>query len=342
MFTLANELAKKHQVHAVYIGEHFKSKVINYPQKLKLFPGVWPKYYFLEKKWKKIIENLVKQIKPDLIITHESVTPPTIKIAKKYNIPSIAFIRSYMHICLDGFEHRTPESCKKNCLLCKTKPKYKLQYPFFKLVKRQQIKALKNTNLVLPVSNYVKNLTKKLYNIDSQVIRSLVDTTKYKTKTTKQYITFINPDIHKGLNIFKKIIKQFPDKKFLVVGKKIKGHKNVTNFGWTNKMKDIYKQTKILLVPSIWPDPCPRVAIEAMSSGIPCIGTNIGGFPEEVEDSGIVIKNIKNINEWTQAIKKLDNKSYYNKLSKKALKQAKKLDFKTQFKKFKKLMKNLK
>lgn len=338
MFTLANELAKKHQVHAVYMGEPFKSKVITHPQKIKLFSGVWPKYYFLGKKWKKIIEKLTKQIKPDLIITHESVTPPTIKIANKYKIPTIAFIRSYMHICIDGFKHTTPEDCKKNCLLCKTKLKYKLQYPFFKLVKRQQIKALKKTNLILPVSNYVKNITKEIYNIESQVIRPFIDTKQYKVKTNKKYITLINPDKHKGLNIFLKIIKQLPNQKFLVVGKRIKKQQNAKNIGWTDNMKDIYKQTKILLVPSVWPDPCPRVTIEAMSSGIPCIGTNIGGFPEEVEDSGIIIKDINNINEWTSAIKKLNNKTYYNKLSKKAVKQAQKFDFKTQFKQFEKLM----
>lgn len=38
------------------------------------------------------------------------------------------------------------------------------------------------------------------------------------------------------------------------------------------------------LVPSIWPDPCPTVALEAMASGKAVIGTKAGGIPDMIED----------------------------------------------------------
>lgn len=38
------------------------------------------------------------------------------------------------------------------------------------------------------------------------------------------------------------------------------------------------------LVPSIWPDPCPTVALEAMAAGQPVIGSRIGGLTDLVSD----------------------------------------------------------
>jgi glycosyltransferase involved in cell wall biosynthesis len=38
------------------------------------------------------------------------------------------------------------------------------------------------------------------------------------------------------------------------------------------------------LVPSVWPEPCPTVAMEAMASGRPVIASQIGGLPDLVAD----------------------------------------------------------
>lgn len=63
----------------------------------------------------------------------------------------------------------------------------------------------------------------------------------------------------------------------------------VADFGIQNQVKflghitnteALYQASDITVVPSRWPDPCPRVVIEAMSCGTPVVASRIGGIPE--------------------------------------------------------------
>ncbi len=63
--------------------------------------------------------------------------------------------------------------------------------------------------------------------------------------------------------------------------------KNVNFTGAQNKeqIEEHYKQSTIVVVPSIFPDNFPTVCIEALSVGRPVIGSNIGGIPEIISNS---------------------------------------------------------
>ena len=45
-----------------------------------------------------------------------------------------------------------------------------------------------------------------------------------------------------------------------------------------------WRKSAFGLAPSVWPDPCPTVVMEAMSTGKPAIASNIGGLPDLVDD----------------------------------------------------------
>lgn len=43
-----------------------------------------------------------------------------------------------------------------------------------------------------------------------------------------------------------------------------------------------YQAASVVAIPSIWPEPCPTVALEAMAHGKPIVGSRIGGIPDLV------------------------------------------------------------
>ena len=51
-----------------------------------------------------------------------------------------------------------------------------------------------------------------------------------------------------------------------------------------HQIADVYQETDVLILPSIWPENQPVTITEAMASRIPVIASRIGGIPELVED----------------------------------------------------------
>lgn len=77
--------------------------------------------------------------------------------------------------------------------------------------------------------------------------------------------------------------------------KKNKLEEKVLLLGRVDKEKlwSLYKDALALVVPSIWPENNPLVALEAMSVGTPVIGTNAGGLGEIIGriDMNLIFKN---------------------------------------------------
>lgn len=54
----------------------------------------------------------------------------------------------------------------------------------------------------------------------------------------------------------------------------------------------LYAAARFAVVPSIWPEPFPRAATEALSAGVPVIGTRAGGIPDAIVDgeTGLLVE----------------------------------------------------
>jgi glycosyltransferase involved in cell wall biosynthesis len=106
---------------------------------------------------------------------------------------------------------------------------------------------------------------------------------------TAGFVTIINPCDLKGLPIFVELTRRFPDIAFAAVPtwgssdtvlKALQGLPNVAILPHSDDIQQILAQTRVLLVPSLWPETFGYVVPEAMLRGIPVLASRVGGLPE--------------------------------------------------------------
>jgi len=196
-----------------------------------------------------------------------------------------------------------------------------------------------NVDLLLFNAQWVKDRTQ--WEGKHLVVYPPVFPDRFKTKTTREYISQVNLNRPKGGDVFYAMAKRLSDKKFLGVegwGPQVRSReklKNVTVIPSTPKIKeDVYAKTRILLAPSqyagdtdefIWTESWGMAAVEAMSSGIPVIASPAPGLKESLGDAGIFVDR-DDLDGWEEAIRKLDDPEVYAHHSKLARDRAFELD----------------
>ncbi len=120
-----------------------------------------------------------------------------------------------------------------------------------------------------------------------------------------RYVTFVNPSREKGVYAFARIASELerrrPDIPLLVVegratrdtlaaccpDRRVPG--NVAIMPNTPDPRRFWGVTRITLVPSLWWENQPAVVYESLINGIPVIGSDRGGTPETLGDSGFLL-----------------------------------------------------
>jgi glycosyltransferase involved in cell wall biosynthesis len=120
----------------------------------------------------------------------------------------------------------------------------------------------------------------------------------------RQYVTFVNPQPEKGVFIFARIVAELarrrPDIPLLVVEGRGKSGRlqrtgldlgalgNISVMANTPDPRDFYRVSRLVLMPSLWWESFPRVAVESFINGIPVLGSRRGGLPETLEQAGVL------------------------------------------------------
>ncbi|KAJ8613896.1 hypothetical protein CTAYLR_008682 [Chrysophaeum taylorii] len=100
-------------------------------------------------------------------------------------------------------------------------------------------------------------------------------------------VAIISPCEAKGLRVFLALARLMPSVSFLAVKTKwttdarpLLAEPNVRLVPATPRIDQIYAQIRVLLVPSLWPEPFGLVSLEALLRGIPVVSTTSGGLEE--------------------------------------------------------------
>lgn len=300
------------------------------------------------------LNYIIKQIKPDVIHTNLLfyLSPIIWKIAKYNNIKIVHTLRDYWGICPKCTLLKSDNSlCEKQKLLCKI---HSMNYKDYS----------KNVDIVTAPSQFTLQTYKsnKLYlNAKDIVVYNAIDfdlnyqkqIINMRNKKKSKYIIFLfigTLDEYKGIkilinsflqiknnNIRLKICGDGKMKEF--VEKSVIRDKRIEYLGRVhNKEKDnVFKESDVMIVPSIWYEPFGRVVIEAYKYGLPVIGSSIGGIDELLDREVSIAVKPNNEMELKNAILKFCDKKLVEKYSYNTTKIIKKYDINTQINNFEKI-----
>lgn len=235
-------------------------------------------------------EPLIKT--SDIIFTHLDYTMESINLARRYGKRCVHFVHNGS--------------------------------PYTSIQDNDWVEVVYNSEWIKEVLNY-KNR--------SFVLRPPCDW-RYYSVERGDYITMINLDENKGGHVLKKIANALPDKKFLAVlgsysatgaGQITDQPTNVKIIPNTSSILDVYRQTKILIMPSL-EESWGRTATEAMCSGIPVVVSATKGLVENCDFAGLYVQDREDIDQWVRWLKRLDDDKFYTSASQKALQRSRQLD----------------
>ena len=151
-----------------------------------------------------------------------------------------------------------------------------------------------------------------------------------KTKEPK-YVVLSNVNPNKGGALLVQLARAMPDIEFLGVlggyGKQIKDTTlpNLRYISHTNRIKDVYKQAWVVIMPSSQ-ETWGRTAVEAMSSGIPVLANPTPGLRECCGKAAIYVPR-DDLGAWIRALRRLkEDRKYFNTRTKLALERSRALD----------------
>jgi len=271
------------------------------------------------------LQQICSEFKPDIIHTHGWVMFPTSFYRRTdRTLRVVATLHDYGFFCAkrdlipEFYKESRPMVCPledvgKECLACSSRiygfPKAFGIVSCIRLFKS----LLSEVNSITAVSNYVREKAQNTFKTRFQVVPNFIDPEKFISMHRHAHAKHNGPvDIlfvgrltpAKGIGLltaaFKILHKSLPEAKLVIVGKKdpfynirIKEESVLQYEGINNEdLVSLYNQARIVVVPSIWADPAPLVALEAMAFGKPLVVTNVGGLKEIVVHgkTGLVVE----------------------------------------------------
>lgn len=199
---------------------------------------------------------------------------------------------------------------------------------------------LSQCNLIYSNGAFVQNAMQTLLGFSSKILHPFIDFKDSKVeKWDPQCVTMINPDPGKGGDTFGYVVKAMPETKFLTVkvsagcdyraiDNVAKAAPNLEVMEFQKDVRKVYEKTKILLVPTVVDETFGRVIQEAQANGIPVIGRDVGGIKDTMGLGGILIGRYEDDDVWVDTVRKLlSDKDLYDRLSKLAIENAKKINY---------------
>jgi glycosyltransferase involved in cell wall biosynthesis len=310
---LAEELVKRgHEVHVLHSLDAYRVKRKSLPEKAEI-NGVhihtiktrfnlssYMAYVFgnsspiLRK-----FEELVKEVKPDVVHNHNISLLGYGLLKKRGNYLNLYTAHDYWLICQqnnllkNGSEICDDGSCFLCSLKCGKPPQLWRHGKEFR-------ESVENIDILIAPSNYVKDKISEKFNVKAVTIPNFVPEPPSYIEPSGFSNFFLYAGVlekHKGITTLIDVYKEISgeiDAKLLIVGAgnlrdKIKEYikrngleTKIALLGWLDHslLYRLLKDANALIMPSLGPENCPLIALEALSLGTPIVASDKGGLPE--------------------------------------------------------------
>ncbi len=270
------------------------------------------------------IEDAMNEFEPDVVFAQLMWSDVAVKKSRENGLPSV------LRVCKVPFER----DISKNSVYGPTK--------------------------IVSNSAATKEFVKENFGRNSTIIQPPVDIQELKDNfkgVSGDYITLFNPIVRKGGNVFKKLAEEMPEKSFSVVkgwdslkedgsgefsekylsriSESIKDYggetpkevdmrdlENVDYLEPRMNVSEIYEKTCLLLVPSQWEETFGRVALEAMSLGIPVIASKVGGLKDVVGIEDLLVEEFDDPEKWREKVNRVLDEENYDYFKERCLEKA--------------------
>jgi glycosyltransferase involved in cell wall biosynthesis len=275
-------------------------------------------------------QELLKQIQPDIVHHHDVTFLGYNFFKKQRNYTQLYTAHNYWLICPNRELFRFGKVCD-NPSLCSLCLLYSRRTPQVWRWVTSIEKITKDIDIIIAPSEFIKQKLEDKLNKKIIYLPNFIPSPEKEIKPSgyENYFLYVGQlekrkGIMKLLNTFKNYAREINANLIIVSSgslglkiedfiKKNKMENKVLLLGRVDKKQlwSLYNDALALVVPSIWPENNPLVALEAMSVGTPVIGTNAGGLGEII---GKVDENLIFNGDELEEIKMiLENKTLYSK-----------------------------
>ncbi|MFZ3382693.1 MAG: glycosyltransferase [Candidatus Methanoperedens sp.] len=280
---------------------------------------------------KKTFDNLLHEIKPDIVHHHNIFFLGYDILEKQRYYTNLYTAHDYWLICqrFDLMKYGQNECKQKSCLSCTLKSK---RLPQTWRRSEEFKKRIGDIDTIIAPSNFMRKRLSEWLPIKANIVHipNFVPHPPKDIKDSGYSNYFLYAGVlekHKGICNLLKLFKEHGneiDSKLIIVGKgslkekiidyinKNKLENKVIFLGWvTDEMLwSLYRDARALVIPSIWPENNPIVALEAMSVGTLVTGTDVGGSGEIIGhiDNNLIIKG-----DGLEEMKLILNSNFYSK-----------------------------
>lgn len=281
----------------------------------------------------KFVNDVLNQYSPYETIVHvhgwtKACSSHFFKILKERNYITFLTLHEYFSFCPNGayYNYKTHKACDyKGCSIRCVTANCDSRNFIFKIYRvLRELSYKKNMDFRFVEAIFISEFEKKIISkqiaiYNSCIIENPVENVKLQCVHEEfdhkefDYIYIGRTTKEKGIDLFLELAKEFPNKKFLLVGDLQQAHpNNIVITGWVSEQRvDQYLQrSNILIFPSLWPETFGLNVMKALEMGMECIVSSNTAAAEYVErvERGHVFKQ-GDINSLIEVCRKIDEGS---------------------------------